>query len=137
MTWSHSIANYRDSLLYRVLRLIDHIKPDSTLRMATRRCTNFPHANSIQAGVLYLTQVGQIKKWISFRCPRNCDRVIRLSLSTNESPHWDVRVDWLGRVTLLPSIRQLTFCGCHFWIRNGRFVWIGGGERSETSILIP
>lgn len=133
MTWGHSLANYCDSLLYRVLRLIDRVKRDSTLRMSIRRCTTFPPTDAIQAGVLYLTRVGRINKWISFRCPRNCDSVIRLSLSTKESPHWRLKVDWLGRVSLLPSIRQLKSCGCHFWIRKSRFIWVTDRGSLETA----
>ncbi|WP_424340877.1 DUF6527 family protein [Henriciella sp.] len=59
-------------------------------------------------------------KWAVFRCPGNCSTVYRLSLNADQSPHWRVSVDWLGRPSCSPSIHQKSACHAHFWIRAGR-----------------
>lgn len=46
-----------------------------------------------------------------------------LSVSMNRRPRWRTLVDWLGRPTVEPSIRQVNECRCHFWVCCGRVVW--------------
>ena len=123
MPWAHSLSTCRDRLAYRTLCCLDRFRRKKPKRLATIRCATFPRPNSIENNSLYLTQVGPLRKWVSFRCPDNCGRIVRLRLASSESPHWTVITDSLGRATISPSIRQLTTCRCHFWVRRGCIQW--------------
>ena len=119
MPWTHSLSARRDDLAYRALCFLDRFRRKAPKRLATNRCATFPRPKSIENDSLYLTQVGPLRKWVSFRCPDNCGKIVRLRLASSESPCWTVTTDWLGRATITPSIRQLTPCRCHFWVRRG------------------
>ena len=126
MPWTHLFSifsTYRDRLVYRTLSFLDRFRRRPSTRLATTRCATFPRSTSIEDNSLYLTQVGCLRKWASFRCPGNCGKIVRLRLASSETPHWTVTTDWLGRATIAPSIRQLTTCRCHFWVRRGRIQW--------------
>jgi hypothetical protein len=62
-------------------------------------------------------------KWACLRCPCGCGDKIQLSLNPRRRPRWSVRIDWLNRPTLEPSIHQLDGCRSHFWMRSGRIIW--------------
>ena len=125
MPWTHSLSTCRDRLAYRTLCFLDRFRRKTPKRLATTRCATFPKPNSIENNYLYLTQIGPLRKWASFGCPDNCGKIVRLRLASSESPHWKVTIDWLGRATVTPSIRQLTTCSCHFWVRHGCIQWCG------------
>ena len=116
-------AANRDRLIYKLLSIFDRLRRSSPTRLATKRCAIFPNSNSVEDGSLYLTQIGRLNKWVSFRCPGMCGKIIRLRLSASETPHWTVTTDWLGRITISPSVRQTTSCRCHFWIRRNCIKW--------------
>ena len=40
-----------------------------------------------------------------------------------------VGLDWLGRPSLSPSVRQLNECRCHFWITRGMVRWCADSHR--------
>ena len=63
------------------------------------------------------------QKWAYLRCPCGCNRIIMLCLSKNIKPSWSVKIDFLGRVSIFPSIRQLSGCKSHFWINKGNVFW--------------
>lgn len=63
------------------------------------------------------------RKWACFRCPGECGEAILLSLKQTQHPSWKVTIDWLGRPTIHPSVRQLNECKCHFWVRHGCVEW--------------
>ena len=123
MSFTQQVANVRNRVSFRLFKLVDELLGSNAYRYATVRCSTFPSVSSVDAGRLYITQVGRLCKWVSFRCPGLCGRVIRLRLSTSESPHWRLKTDWLGRTSVIPSVRQETECGCHFWVRKGRIEW--------------
>ena len=56
-----------------------------------------------------------------------------LGLSTQLNPHWKAQHDWLGRLTLHPSVWQQNQCGCHFWIRVGQIHWCEDGRPARRS----
>ena len=123
MHWTKFLSIHRDRLCYQLLRLLDRLRRQSPRRLFTTRCATFPSSNSVENNIIYLTQAGRINKWVSFRCPGNCGNIVRLRLSSSETPHWNASTDWLGRVTINPSVRQLTTCRCHFWIRRSCIQW--------------
>jgi hypothetical protein len=113
----------RDRLAHNALRFLDRFRRHPPTRLATNLCARFPHPDAVADGSLLITQTGRLRKWASFRCPGGCGKIVRLRLASSESPHWRVVIDWLGRATIAPSVRQLTSCGCHFWVRRGRIEW--------------
>ena len=123
ISWVQTISNRRDLVAYKALCLVDRLRKAPSNRFVTRRCPTFPRADSIEERCLYVTQVRHLRKWVSFRCPGNCGKVVRLRLAPTESPHWTASTDWLGRTTVIPSIRQLNSCFCHFWVRRCRIQW--------------
>jgi hypothetical protein len=60
------------------------------------------------------------EKWAHLLCPR-CGEHIRVSLAG--ARRWTMRMDWLRRPSLNPSVWQTGSCGAHFFIRKGQVVW--------------
>ncbi len=91
-----------------------------------------PVPEEIKKGRLYLVRGGKKDKWACFRCPGGCDETIKLSLSQSRSPRWSVSSDWLKRPTVLPSVRQISECRCHFWVKKGGIDWCADtGQRQK------
>lgn len=127
------LSAWRDRTAFKLLRYGDRLRRKTLARLATKRCAIFPDSNIIEEPSLYITQVGRLRKWVSFCCPGRCGKIVRLRLASSESPHWDVATDWLGRTTISPSVRQLTDCGCHFWVRRGCVQWCSDTPPSRQS----
>lgn len=104
------------SLLVR-LRIIP--KPDLVARVVRER----PAPESMEPGVIYVTGDKSFRKWAWFRCPADAGEIIQLSLMQKRRPRWQVSIDWLGRPTLDPSVRQLDGSFAHFLVKQGRVVW--------------
>jgi hypothetical protein len=94
-----------------------------------------PADNALLEGALVVVADEGLQKWACFRCPGGCGGKIQLTLSQKRSPHWTATLDWLGRPTLHPSIRQLNACGCHFWVKNGKIEWCADGDMSAKTRL--
>ena len=137
MALAQRFMDWRDHIAFRVLRLLDRTRRTKPQRLATKRCSVFPAQNAVHGTTLYITRVGRLRKWASFRCPGDCGKVVRLRLASSESPHWSVATDWLGRATISPSVRQLNDCGCHFWVRRGRVHWCSDSPPSRLPSLAP
>ena len=123
MPLGERLSTWRNRATFWIIQRYDHLLGNTDTRLATKRCTVFPDPDTVEEPSLYITQVGHLRKWASFRCPGKCGKIVRLRLASSESPHWNVATDWLGRTTISPSVRQLTDCACHFWIRRGRVEW--------------
>lgn len=82
-----------------------------------------PTPEQLQPGRLIVVRDGGFEKAACFRCPGGCGEKIVLNLSPRRSPKWTVKWDGRFRATVLPSVRQLNECRCHFWIRNGEIDW--------------
>jgi len=61
---------------------------------------------------------------VGFQCPCGCGDVIELLLLPNVKPRWDIKVDSRGYPTLSPSVWKTTGCKSHFWVQDGRIVWV-------------
>lgn len=82
-----------------------------------------PEPERLTAGRLVIVRSGSLDKWGCFRCPGGCGEKLQLSLSQQRRPRWSIAVDWFGRPSVSPSIRQTNACRCHFWIKKGRVEW--------------
>jgi Family of unknown function (DUF6527) len=56
-------------------------------------------------------------------CPCGCRRRIELMLLAGVEPRWDLHVGTSGRPTLWPSVRAVSGCRAHFWLRDGEVHW--------------
>lgn len=74
-------------------------------------------------GMVYIVGGPGYQKWAIFRCPGREGEIIHLSLMQKRSPRWSVCVDYLGRPTIDPSVRQTEDSFAHFWIRDGMVEW--------------
>ena len=123
MRWLSALRGWRDQAAYHALCYIDRFRGRKRFRLATVRCAMFPKAALVADRSLYVTEARRLRKWASFRCPGRCGKIVRLQLTGTQSPRWTVTTDWLGRSTLMPSVRQLNACRCHFWVRQGCIDW--------------
>ncbi|MEJ0098512.1 MAG: DUF6527 family protein [Pseudomonadota bacterium] len=94
-------------------------RPDLIARVIQQH----PTPQQVSPGVLTLVIDAGHQKWACFRCPCGCNDRIQLSLNPNRRPRWSVRMDWLHRPTVSPSVNQTTGCRSHFWIRSGQIEW--------------
>jgi Family of unknown function (DUF6527) len=101
-------------------------KPD----VSARYVDDHPDRNTMVPKELYVVGDRRIQKWALMRCPCGCGETIMLSLSRKRRPSWSVQIDWLGRPTLQPSIRQTDGCYSHFWLKGGQLLWcVDTGKR--------
>lgn len=73
--------------------------------------------------LLLLRDAGE--NWsIGMRCPCGCGQRIELPLLAEVKPRWNLRVDQRNRPTLSPSVWLRDGCRSHFFVRNGKIVWV-------------
>lgn len=82
-----------------------------------------PNPYSIEPSLVYIIGGHQYQKWAVFKCPCGCDEITKLSLAKKRHPRWAVKIDWIGRPSVHPSVRQLDGCYSHYWIKAGDLHW--------------
>ena len=88
-----------------------------------------PRQEQLTPRKLIIVRDGPLEKWICLTCPCGCGAKVQLSMGMNRRPRWSVKLDWLDRPTIEPSIRRLDECKCHFWLKGGQIHWCpDGGE---------
>lgn len=65
---------------------------------------------------------------VHFDCPCGCEQPVMLPAQGAPAEYRARREFWQadlvdGRLTLSPSVRMLTGCGAHFWVRASRVDW--------------
>ncbi len=118
---------FRDLIRQALIRLGFIRQPD----FSARTVSTHPTAEEIQPGQMIIVGGAKHQKWACFHCPGQCGETILLSLTPMRHPRWTVSIDWLGRPTLQPSIRQLNECKCHFWIQQGKVKWCSDSGRKN------
>jgi hypothetical protein len=89
---------------------------------------SYPNPTTLHKGDVVIVSNDGVNKWACLLCPGGCGAYITLSLNRARKPSWRIRVDFWGRPTIEPSIRQTNDCGCHFFIRAGRIEWCKDGR---------
>jgi len=56
-------------------------------------------------------------------CPCGCRDAIHLSLVTDSTPSWRVRIYRNKQVTLIPSVWRTVGCKSHFIVHRGHVFW--------------
>lgn len=95
--------------------------------------SDHPLPDAMKPGMLYIVGGRGYQKWAVFRCPQHEDENIQLSLMPNRRPRWSVTMDFLGRPTIHPSVRQLDGAYAHFWVKAGRVEWCADTGRRPVS----
>lgn len=68
--------------------------------------------------------VGDPAKWAVLQCPCGCGDTIDVNLMKARRPAWQLSVTD-GKPTFHPSLWvPKEKCGAHFWIRNGKIIWV-------------
>ncbi|ANL43369.1 MULTISPECIES: DUF6527 family protein [Rhizobium] len=110
------------------LRLVP--RPAFTARFTAEH----PDPDAMADSRVYIVGGRGYSKWAYFRCPADREEIVQLSLMSERYPRWTVAVDWLGRPTIDPSVRQLDGTYAHFWIRKGVVGWCGdSGRKPEVT----
>lgn len=74
----------------------------------------------VDTGKVYIVSEGDDPDTLILQCPCGCKETIFLNLLTDTKPYWRFKVNVLGRVTIMPSIRRTVRCRSHFYIIKGR-----------------
>ncbi|CQJ03924.1 DUF6527 family protein [Yersinia sp. 2544 StPb PI] len=61
---------------------------------------------------------------VAFRCPCGCGKRLELLLIKEAKPNWSINVDQRNIPTLTPSVWLQKDCKSHFWLRNGKIIWV-------------
>lgn len=89
-----------------------------TLKYSVKYVDEFP--SRFSDGVIYIERTLVSAHTIAFKCPCGCNDVIYLNLLKDASPRWSYRRNWLGQISVNPSILRLTGCKSHFFVRKNR-----------------
>lgn len=73
---------------------------------------------------LVLAREGNEDWAVAFRCPCGCGTRLELMVLHEVKPNWSISIEQGGRPTLSPSIWLKSGCKSHFWLRNGRVIWV-------------
>ena len=61
---------------------------------------------------------------VGFRCPCGCGDVIELLLLPEVEPRWDIEFNARRQPSLSPSVWKATGCKSHFWLKQGKIIWV-------------
>jgi hypothetical protein len=61
---------------------------------------------------------------VGMRCPCGCGDTIELALFEEADTRWKLRVDKRGRPTLYPSVWKRDGCKSHYFVFEGRIIWV-------------
>ena len=75
-------------------------------------------------------------KWIFLRCPCGCGDLLNLSLMASHDPNWKLKLDYLNRPTIYPSIWKKDGCESHFWITKGKIHWVKDNQRNRWKVWL-
>lgn len=80
--------------------------------------------DNLENRIIYL--IGEVNRpWsASFNCPCGCEEVISLSLISTDRPRWRITHNKDERITLYPSVNKIKGCKSHFFIKNGKVIWV-------------
>jgi hypothetical protein len=60
----------------------------------------------------------------SMLCPCGCGEILEMNLLPDDKPVWEISVDKSHTVSLKPSIWRNVGCRSHFFLRQGKIVWV-------------
>lgn len=72
---------------------------------------------------LYIVGEGEYRWFAAMKCPCGCGDIIKLNIRNDAHPYWRI-IEYKGTVSLEPSIRRLSGCRSHFYLRRGIIRWV-------------
>jgi hypothetical protein len=96
--------------------------------LRVRLSADDPSESNIPRHILVIEVRDGHKKWAHFSCPK-CGERISLPVATNSE--WSIRVDFLRRPTIVPSVWQTGSCSAHFFVRGGAIEWVGASRPAD------
>ena len=109
MRWAHWFLKLKEKLL--PARRVVIVEADTPP-------TNLPWRNLILARE-------DDEDWaVAFYCPCGCGKRVELLLIREAKPSWSIQIDEAGKPSLHPSVWLTVGCKSHFWLRNGKVVWV-------------
>lgn len=106
------------------IRLVEWLCERRLIRRPRLLCVDVaegPLDAEIRSDLLYREVRKSYPKWAHLACPR-CGEHIQLPIAASPN-NWTLRIDWLHRPTLHPSVWETASCRAHFLIRRGELVW--------------
>lgn len=82
--------------------------------------------DKVQRNTVYIEGCSKSPDFAALICPCGCNERISLSLLKCSRSSWSVSIDIFGRVSLNPSIWRTKGCKSHFFLKNGKIVWVKG-----------
>lgn len=73
---------------------------------------------------LILVKDGAVDWCVGMLCPCGCGQRVELPLLPEAKPKWKIQIDSNDRPTLQPSVWLRDGCRSHYFVRNGRIVWV-------------
>ena len=101
--------------IYRTLAKIPARIGSITLRVVDEA------PDHVTENTVYLEIRDGHQKWLHFKCPK-CGDHLQMPLAGRE--RWQISIDFLGRISVYPSIWELNTCGAHFFIRRSKIEWV-------------
>lgn len=92
-------------------------------RFLTDTVAECPMEEELRSDRILMEIRGGHLKWAHLPCPK-CGEHIQLPLAGRD--RWSIRVDFLRRPTLAPSIWEKASCGAHFFVKKGKLLWCEG-----------
>lgn len=87
------------------------------------RLEDFP--DTLEPRTLYaIADAGSAPWAAALLCPCGCKAMVQLALVSGAAPSWRLRIDWLRRPSLHPSVQRITGCRSHFWLARGVVHWV-------------
>ena len=102
------------------LRAKEILFPARKLQIVTDDCLpkTLPQRN------LILLRDGPDDWCIGMQCPCGCGQRVELPLLAEATPRWKIYVDAQNRPTLQPSVWLRDGCRSHYFVREGKVVWV-------------
>lgn len=93
-------------------------------RRIVRYCEGDEVPSEIVGRDLVVAREGEMLWEAALSCPCGCGQRIELQLLPEAKPHWRLSFSNTGHPTLQPSVFRNSGCRAHFWLRNGRILWV-------------
>jgi hypothetical protein len=79
---------------------------------------------TLEVETLYVLTEDGVPWEAAMTCPSGCGERLELNLLPDQRPRWRYSITGEGVPSLYPSIDREIGCMAHFFLRNGKVVWV-------------
>lgn len=72
---------------------------------------------------VYIVGEGAYRWYVAMTCPCGCGDIIKLNIRDDAHPYWRI-IEQRRTISLEPSIRRMSGCYSHFYLREGIIRWV-------------